>query len=64
MNDDDRKIWTAIVMAIVAMVMMPLAALRNDTSTLAELILLVAGALVLWTVAGLIAQVNWVQWTG
>ncbi len=64
MNDDDRKIWTAIVMAVVAMVMMPLAALRNDTSTLAELILLVAGALVLWTVAGLIAQVNWVQWTG
>ncbi len=64
MNDDDRKIWTAIVMAVIAMVMMPLAALRNDTSTLAELILLVAGALVLWTVAGLIAQVNWVQWTG
>ncbi len=64
MNDDDRKIWTAIVMAVVAMVMMPLAALRNDTSTLAELILIVAGALVLWTVAGLIAQVNWVQWTG
>lgn len=64
MNDDDRKIWTAIVMAVVAMVMLPLAALRNDTSTLAELILLVAGALVLWTVAGLIAQVNWVQWTG
>ncbi len=64
MNDDDRKIWTAIVMAVVAMVMMPLAALRNDTSTLAELILIVAGALVLWMVAGLIAQVNWVQWTG
>ncbi len=64
MNEDDRKIWTAIVMAVVAMVMLPLAALRNDTSTLAELILLVAGALVLWTVAGLIAQVNWVQWTG
>ncbi len=64
MNDDDRKIWTAIVMAVVAMVMLPLAALRNDTSTLAGLILLVAGALVLWTVAGLIAQVNWVQWTG
>ncbi len=64
MNEDDRKIWTAIVMAVVAIVMLPLAALRNDTSTLAELILLVAGALVLWTVAGLIAQVNWVQWTG
>ncbi len=64
MNEDDRKIWTAIVMAVVAMVMLPLAALRNDTSTLAELILIVAGALVLWTVAGLIAQVNWVQWTG
>lgn len=63
-DDDNRKIWTAFVLAAIAMLVLPLAAFRNDTSDLAMLILVIAGGMVLFTVAGLIASVNWVQWTG